>query len=100
MHHLFGKKGGFHICKECSNFISRRYNTRILKKCKVYGLTHSQASDWANKYEACGMFNTEYQGAPIIYRKKHRAFSIKEVPQIEGQISFNELETRNEISID
>ena len=45
MHRLFGKAGGMHICKECTNFVRGRYHTKTLQKCKVYGLTHSEASD-------------------------------------------------------
>ena len=90
MHHLFGRKGGLHICKECSNFESFRYHTKILKKCKVYGITQSEASDWANKYEACGMFNKEWNGHPIIHLKKHGSYTKKEEQQIDGQVSFME----------
>ena len=88
MHHLFGKAAGMHICKECSNFAVGRYHSKFLKKCKVYGLTHSEASDWANKYEACGMFNKEYDGVPIIQYVKHNR--LKQEEQIEGQLSFIE----------
>lgn len=65
MRQQFGACAG-HICKECSNFVKGRYNDRILRKCQVYGLTHSEASDWAGKWPACGMFNKEYTGRPII----------------------------------
>ena len=88
MHHIFGKVSGFHICKECSNFISFRYCDKIYKKCLVYGNTSSQASDWANKYEACGMFNKEYNGKPIIRCKVEK---IEENP-FEGENTFEDLE--------
>lgn len=65
MHVLFGVDP-CHTCGECSNFVSGRYMSRILRKCKVYGLTHSQASDWAKSWTACGMFNREYAGRNVI----------------------------------
>ena len=44
MHRLFGVCEG-HACRECSNLVNGRYHDRILTKCNVYGLTHSEASD-------------------------------------------------------
>ena len=95
MHYLFGKASGFHICKECKHFEAFRYHTKNLKKCRVYGITASEASDWANKYEACGMFNKDWNGTPIIERARHRIFDKKEEEPIDGQISLME-ESKNE----
>ncbi len=86
MHREFGKKSGKHTCKECGNFISGYY-----KKCKVYGVSASEATDWANSYEACGMFNKEWTGHPIITLVKRGPTKTKEeeVP-LDGQVSFKE----------
>ena len=65
MHRLFGVCEG-HACRECSNLVNGRYHDRILTKCKVYGLTHSEASDWAGRWQACGMFNREWDKQPVI----------------------------------
>lgn len=65
MHRQFGKCED-HTCRECSNLVEGRYHDKTLRKCKVYGLTHSEASDWAKRWIACGMFNKEYTGGPII----------------------------------
>lgn len=65
MHRIFGVETG-HVCGECINFISRRYRTKVLRKCAVYGLTHSEASDWARSWTACKMFGHEYSGRPVI----------------------------------
>ena len=46
MHRFFGVLDG-HTCRECSNFIKGKYHDKVLCKCKVYGLTHSKATDWA-----------------------------------------------------
>ncbi len=86
MHQMFGKAEGMHICKECSNFVVERYHNRILRKCRVYGLTHSEASDWANKYVACGMFNKEYKGRSVIEFVKHNRR--KQEEPMEGQLTI------------
>lgn len=65
MYKEFGMCDG-HLCGECSNLVEGRYHDKILRKCKVYGLTHSEASDWAKRWLACGMFNKPYTGGPII----------------------------------
>ena len=73
-------------CGECSNLISGRYNTRYLSKCVVYGATHSEASDWKKRNMACGMFNKEWNGYPIIRRLTPD--KAEPVPEIEGQESL------------
>lgn len=84
MHLAFGKAEG--TCGECSNLISGRYHDRILRKCTVYGMTHSAASDWAMRYQACGMKNREYKDKPMICMvKASRTNAINEIP---GQLSI------------
>lgn len=65
MHQIFGLCKG-HKCAECDNFVTGMYHDKKLQKCTVYGMTHSEASDWRQKYDACGMFNREYSGTDII----------------------------------
>ena len=64
MHFRFGKSDG--RCKECSNFSRYRYRDHKYSKCRVYGITLSAATDWNGRYEACGLFNKDYKGKPII----------------------------------
>lgn len=84
MHRRFGvledKK-----CGECSNLISGRYRTRYLSKCVVYGATHSEASDWKKRNVACGMFNTEWKGRPII---RCLFPDGEKIPEMDGQESL------------
>ena len=88
MHQLFGRREG-HTCGECSNFISGRYCSKILRKCKVYGLTHSQASDWAKRWTACGLYDKEYNRPPVIGMVKHNSFREKAPEEpLEGQITM------------
>lgn len=89
MHRTFGKCHG-HTCRECSNLVEGRYHNKTLRKCKVYGLTHSEASDWAKRWTACGMFNKHYTGGPIIHLvrpERKRTPGGTEEP-LEGQISW------------
>lgn len=65
MHRKFGKCEG-HTCRECSNLIHVRVSNRSLTKCKVYGETYSEASDWTQRWQACGMFNKQWDKGPII----------------------------------
>lgn len=84
MHALFGLQDG-HICGECSNFVSGKYRGMILQKCKVYGMTHSTASDWAKRYPACGMFNHNYTGVDVI--KLSKQFKRQDYKQpLDGQL--------------
>lgn len=88
MHRLFGVCEG-HACRECSNLVKGRYHYRILTKCEVYGLTHSEASDWAGRWQACGMFNRTWDKQPVIRevvpeRKRQEADNTP----LDGQISF------------
>ena len=64
MHRQFGKCDG-HTCGECSNLIEHRYD-KCYRKCKVYGCSHSEASDWAKRWVACGLFNKPWSGKPIM----------------------------------
>ena len=78
-------------CGDCSNLMHICYRSKNLKKCKVYGVTHSEASDWRLKYTACGMFNKECEYGPIIRTLQHGGGSKKEMPPCEGQISLEGL---------
>ena len=92
--HLMYKQFGIcgeHICGECSNLVSFTYRDKRYKKCKVYGITQSEASDWANKYTACGMFNKEYGARPIIELVKREAVK-PEIEILDGQMHMTDLE--------
>lgn len=64
MHQFFGTGTG--TCGGCSHLIKGIYHGRRLKKCEVYGLTHSEASDWAMCWPACGLINQETNFENII----------------------------------
>lgn len=90
MHRIFGVSEGS-TCRECSNLLKGRYHDRILTKCKVYGLTHSEASDWAGRWQACGMFNRAWEKQPVMrYVVPDRKKEVDNAP-LEGQISLDEV---------
>lgn len=85
----FGVCNG-HTCGECSNLVEGTYHGKTLRKCKVYGLTHSEATDWAKRWLACGMFNGNYNGRPIMELVKPTRTNHEEAQRIEldGQIKL------------
>ena len=58
MHQLFGKASG--LCRDCSHYQRYHYRDKPYRKCEVYGITNSEASDWVGRYQACGLFNKPY----------------------------------------
>ena len=86
MHRMFGKCEG-HKCGECSNMVEHQYD-KVYRKCTVYGVSSSEATDWAKRWTACGMFNREYRFGEVV-RLVGRAGKEKgpEEP-MEGQYSF------------
>lgn len=78
-----------HTCGECSNLVSGKYHDKTLRKCSVYGLTHSEASDWAKRWTACSMLNQEYHGEPVInfVRRTYQEQVSAETP-LDGQITM------------
>lgn len=83
MHQLFGPGEG--TCANCSNYVSSRYHDRILRKCKVYGLTSSEASDWKKSSVACGMKNKTWTGNNVISMARR---SQKKEDVLPGQLSL------------
>lgn len=88
MHRTFGRDDA-HQCRECSNILRDYYHDRTYIKCRVYGCTNSEASDWALKWTACGMYNKKYAGKPVIGMVKPERHEPDE--QIPGQISIDDL---------
>lgn len=87
MHKYFGR-AYTERCGTCCNFVRDRYHDRILQKCERYGLTHSEASDWAQSWEACGVYNTPLPDGerPLMeYAGRGRVHAAEVVP---GQIGF------------
>lgn len=89
MYSLFGQADG--QCKGCEHFIRFKYHDKNRRKCEVYGDTRSEASDWAGKWQACGLFpDKPYNGRPVIEIVK-RGQSKQEPMQCEGQITIGDM---------
>lgn len=56
MHEVYGVQSQ-HKCRDCCNLIGYASGKRMFYKCKAYGDTASQATDWGVNFLACGMFN-------------------------------------------
>lgn len=92
MHRLFGKCDG-HTCGECSNLDEYQYTKRTYRKCKAYGNTDSEASDWAKRWIACGLFNNPWKDKPImrLVRPTRKDKEDMQNTPIDGQISMEGL---------
>lgn len=86
MHKLFGKSEG--LCKECCNYTRYSYRDKAYRKCIAYGVTASEATDWKASYQACGLFNREYNGKDVIRLVKNGIAKRLIAEPIEGQESL------------
>lgn len=86
MHDYFGVDEE-HTCKHCKNLLKLCYRDDVYYKCKAYGVTPSTASDFRQKWTACGLFNKKYTGTPLIEVVKHEPRPSENV-QIEGQMEL------------
>lgn len=87
MHRRFGVLADKR-CEDCSNLIKGKYHGMFLRKCTVYGATHSEASDWRKKYVACGMYCKEWKGVEIIRTLRHGGMLKLPEQPIDGQMDF------------
>ena len=84
MHATYGIADG--ICGDCPHFLRHRYHDKILLKCRAYGLTHSEATDWRKRWQCCGLRDLPIpKDAPVFDRIKGQRTHVPE-PQCEGQM--------------
>ena len=91
MHNLFGKTEGKH-CKDCDNLIKHG----SYYKCKYYGESSSNATDWRLKYDACGLFNKPNgeinMDVPVYKAVRTSKQSVLDNYECEGQLSLFDTE--------
>lgn len=88
MYKLFGKKEGLR-CSDCKAFYRKRYHDILYRKCKNYGDTQSESTDWKASYTACGLApEGEYFGKNIIEISK-REPKAKDDEPMDGQLELN-----------
>ena len=91
MHKYFGASKG--KCGECSNLSRSCCGRRTLYKCKVYGDTSSEATDWARSWPACEMLNQEYSGPPMMGASIGRsAPQLEPEEPLDGQMGWEDME--------
>lgn len=96
MHREFGKAHG-RICGECQHLIcSVMRSGRRYYKCKAYGVSKADSTDWGKSWDACMMIYRELLEGyiPLIDRLKHSR-RMKNGP-VDGQISMFEEGSVNE----
>lgn len=84
-------------CKDCPHLIEHIHGKRYYK-CRIYGDSASEATDWRLKWTACGAFDKIADGnASPIYKRlqydRNLRKTTEETSQCEGQISMEELLT-------
>lgn len=84
MHRRFGRRG-HGTCQDCPHYRKYRYRDKPYRKCEVYGVTNSEATDWTGKWNACNLFDQEYTGPEIVSLWRERP---KEEKPIEGQMEM------------
>lgn len=85
MYAAYGRSS--HLCKECCHFVRKEY-ARMYFKCKAYGDSNSEATDWRANWMACGLFGKPLRDfVPMVDRLKHSGRKAPDVPLV-GQISI------------
>ena len=90
MHKRFGTCTGL-LCRDCCHLITGKYRDRKYCKCELYGMSHSEASDWKLANIACGMYNMPVeldQWVPVLRQITN---SPKVAPPLDGQVKMEGL---------
>ena len=87
MHAYYGKKPG-RRCGDCAHIAKNEYG-QTYYKCLAYGDSKSEATDWALKWTACGLWNRELSAGhvPLVRRLKPE---LKQSAPVEGQMNMLE----------
>jgi hypothetical protein len=59
MHTLYGHGPEGQTCRDCINLVRTKPHDTGYFKCRLYGFSRSEASDWRQKWAACGRFQQE-----------------------------------------
>ena len=86
MYQLFGKADQSK-CKDCNHYISYKHHDYTRRKCEIYGVTCSEATDWKASGQACGLFPDKETDIRDVVRLV-KGGRQKEQIEIEGQISL------------
>lgn len=88
MHKEYGRAYGCR-CRDCPHLhtVELRSGRRYFK-CSAYGESSASSTDWAQRWEACGLFGRELERGhiPLLDRIKHQ--SRPNNTPIEGQLDM------------
>ena len=87
MHTFFGEDEAEHKCKDCMHFERWQKGNKRVRKCKVYGLSNSEATDWNASFPACGCFNKGTDFSQL-YKTRTKTVSTYMFEQLDGQIEM------------
>lgn len=88
MRKKFGKQPTAITCKNCEHLGLYEHHGRAYCKCKVYGISASEATDWKQSAPACGLYpGIPYNGGSVV-REVERGRKKAKPGDIEGQQSL------------
>ena len=63
MHKQYGIDARY-LCKDCCNYYRKIWD-RTYSKCKAYGESNSDATDWSGRHMACKMFGKDFESSGL-----------------------------------
>ena len=88
MYRLYGPGPEGKTCGECANCIRYSPTDRRYWKCRLYGISGGESTDWRQKWPACGMYNRDSGEIPVIEQLKHAPRAVMTRTECEGQTSM------------
>ena len=79
MYKLFGKAPG-EKCKTCDHLKDGKR-----RKCRCYGVSASEATDWTLSWDACGLYNVPFPYDMPVYKWEQEKEPEEQMP---GQLSL------------
>ena len=83
MYDMFGR-----VKNVCGNCCHLKGDKGEYRKCEVYGISHSAATDWALGWQACGAFNLISVRERNLYKSLPRKIEFHDEP-LEGQMEMH-----------
>ena len=90
MHKKFGESEG-NQCRTCCHLISGQYRGKWYHKCKLYGMSLSEATDWRLKYPACGAYNVPEDKLDVWTVLEKVVRERNSEPPLEGQVKLDDV---------
>lgn len=80
MYDMFGR-----VKNVCGNCCHLKGDKGEYRKCEIYGVSRSAATDWAVSWQACGAFNLISATERNLYRSLPRKIEFHDEP-LDGQV--------------